>query len=212
MLLWAAWSCLGKQNWICKAHYDPYERWGLGAARQRQRLNKLKMISQQRRLERYRMIYVWKILEGLAPDPGLAGCVTGDRRGRECLIPRIKSTASEKIKTLREASFQVHGPKLFNMLPKNIRGMTKCGIADFKEQLDSFLSTIPDQPKIGHLVPATCSLTTNQPSNSPVDQIRKHWPGGRGRTLGWAILAVSLQYHLRWGCDSVWFTLWWQKY
>ena len=149
-----------------------------------QRLNKLKMNSQQRRLERYRMIYVWKILEGLAPDPGLAGCITGDRRGRECLIPRIKSTASEKIKTLREASFQVHGPKLFNMLPKNIRGMTKCGIADFKEQLDSFLSTIPDQPKIGHLVPATCSLTTNQPSNSLVDQIREHWPGGRGRTLG----------------------------
>ena len=35
------------------------------------RLKKLKMNSQQRRFERYRIIYIWKILEKQVPSPGL---------------------------------------------------------------------------------------------------------------------------------------------
>ena len=36
-----------------------------------ERLNRLQMSSQQRRLERYRISYIWKILEGLVPNCGL---------------------------------------------------------------------------------------------------------------------------------------------
>ena len=39
-----------------------------------ERLKKLKMNSQQRRFERYRIIYIWKILEGLVPNPGVNQC------------------------------------------------------------------------------------------------------------------------------------------
>ena len=35
-----------------------------------ERLKIIKMNSQQRRLERYRFIYTWKVIEGLLPDPG----------------------------------------------------------------------------------------------------------------------------------------------
>ena len=35
------------------------------------RLAKLKMYSQERRMERYCIIYIWKILEGLAPNCGI---------------------------------------------------------------------------------------------------------------------------------------------
>ena len=35
------------------------------------RLSHLQMLSQQRRMERYRIIYVWKVLEGLVPNCGL---------------------------------------------------------------------------------------------------------------------------------------------
>ena len=35
------------------------------------RLQLLKMFSQERRLERYRIIYVWKILEGPVPNCGV---------------------------------------------------------------------------------------------------------------------------------------------
>ena len=86
--------------------------------------------------------------------------------------------SSEKIKSLREASFQIHGPRLFNMLPKSIRGLKKCGIDEFKEKFDSFLAKIPDQPKIGDLTPEAMTLFTLKPSNSLLDQIRVHRPGG----------------------------------
>ena len=36
-----------------------------------ERLNKLKINSQQRRCERYRILYIWKVLEGLVPNPGI---------------------------------------------------------------------------------------------------------------------------------------------
>ena len=36
-----------------------------------QRLKFFKLNSQQRRFEHYRIIYVWKIIQGLVPNPGL---------------------------------------------------------------------------------------------------------------------------------------------
>ena len=50
--------------------------------------------------------------------------------------------------------------------------MKKIKIEDFKIKLDQFLSKIPDQPKIGDLIPAACDLYTVKPSNSIVDQAR----------------------------------------
>ena len=95
-----------------------------------------------------------------------------DRQGRKCELPNLKG--SQSVKTLREQSFQVHGPRLFNSLPRYIRNLTKCGIDIFKEKLDLFLEKIPDQPKVGDLMPATCNQVSGQPSNSLVDQIREH--------------------------------------
>ena len=82
-----------------------------------ERLKHLKIYSQERRMERYRILYAWKILEGISPNCGLV-CLNSERRGRDIKIPSIKGKG--KISTLREASFQVHGAKLFNSLPKSI--------------------------------------------------------------------------------------------
>ena len=139
-----------------------------------QRLNLLKMNSQQRRLERYRIIYTWKILEGLAPNCDIRNIETiSERAGRKCSIPKIKSTTRQSVKTLRESSFQVHGPQLFNSLPKHLRNKTKCGVIEFKEDLDKYLTKIPDQPKVGGLIPNTCDMFSMAPSNSLVDHIRE---------------------------------------
>ena len=43
------------------------------------RLVKLKMLSQERRMERYLIIYMWKILEGLAPNCGVEETVLNER-------------------------------------------------------------------------------------------------------------------------------------
>ena len=135
------------------------------------RLKTLKMNSQQRRLERYRIIYIWKVLEGLVPNPGVIAC-NPSRGGRRCQIPPLSKTATKKIQTLRESSFQVHGARLFNCLPEKVRNVTKCSVIEFKEKLDFFLNQIHDEPKIGTLIPACCDQLTGAPSNSLVDQVR----------------------------------------
>ena len=98
-----------------------------------QRLKMLKMYSQQRRMERYRVLYVWKILQGISPNCGLE-MTYNERRGREVKIPPIKSKGT--VQSLRESSFQVMGPRLFNSLPKSLRNLQKGSIEDFKIMLD----------------------------------------------------------------------------
>ena len=93
-----------------------------------------------------------------------------ERRGRECTIPT--SRGSQAIQRLRNQSFQVSGPRLFNCLPKNIRNIKKVSVDEFKEKLDNYLSCLPDQPKIGNLVPSICDQMTARPSNSLPDVVK----------------------------------------
>ena len=149
-----------------------------------ERLKVLKLNSQQRRLERYRIIYTWKILEGLAPNCDITlHEPVSERAGRKCNIPKIKTKTRQSVKTLREQSFQVHGPQLFNCLPLSIRNKTKCSVLEFKEVLDNYLTLIPDQPKVGMLIPSTCDMFNLSPSNSLIDQIREY-QAKRTRTVG----------------------------
>ena len=129
------------------------------------RLASLKMYSQERRMERYRIIYIWKILEGYAPNCGVEMSHENARLGRKCKIPNLAKNGRMAIQTLREQSFQIDGARLFNCLPKTIRAI--CQDQDvFKCELDKFLSSIPDQPRVWSLVPeALCRITARQ-SNS----------------------------------------------
>ena len=84
-----------------------------------QRLNSLKMNSQQRRFERYKILYIWKILENIAPNCGIEVQNEGNSRtGRSCQIRKMKGPP--KIRTIRDSSFQCSGPRLFNSLSKEI--------------------------------------------------------------------------------------------
>ena len=85
-------------------------------------------------------------------------------------IPALKG--SQAVRKLREQSFQVSGPRLFNCLPPAIRNISRVPVDTFKEQLDLFLSKIPDEPNVEGLTPSTCDLFTAKPSNSIVDQAR----------------------------------------
>ena len=124
------------------------------------------MYSQERRMERYRILYVWKIIEGFSPNCGLE-VMNSSRRGRKVKVPAMKGTGS--IKSLREYSFQVHGPRLFNSLPRSIRELTRMNIEDFKSKLDKHLTSLPDEPKGPSYIPSTYSQVTGLPSNSIID-------------------------------------------
>ena len=116
-----------------------------------QRLNHLGLYSIQRRFERYVVIYVWKILHSIVHNPGLEfrnEAQVQSRHGLKCLIPRYQSK-------LRENSFLVRGPNLFNSLPKDLREYPfdytihqQQAVNNFKRALDEYLSFIPDEPSL----------------------------------------------------------------
>ena len=113
-----------------------------------QRLQNLGLYSLERRRERYIIIYVWKILNGLVPNIGGGASIVpldSTRRGRLCAVPPILNAGIPRHKTLRENSLAVIGPQLFNCIPADVRGHR--GTADcFKAKLDRYLSQVPDKP------------------------------------------------------------------
>ena len=115
-----------------------------------EQLKKLNMYSLERRRERYRIIYTWKVLEKRVPNIGndRIKSKTHQRRGRECFPPKVNQHCSRKVQNLIYASLPVHGQQLFNCLPLEIRNMTKCEVDTFKGALDQYLMTVPDEPLI----------------------------------------------------------------
>ena len=139
-----------------------------------ERLKSIRMNSEQRRLERYKIIYAWKIFEQKVPNCGLEW-EQSDLTGRQVKLRPLKREA----RRLREASFQEIGPKLFNNLPKKVRNLKNIEVEDFKEALDEVLSKIPDEPKVEGLTPA--AMTDNaEHSNSLLQQMK----GTRRRSVG----------------------------
>ena len=78
---------------------------------------------------------------------------------------------------MKDQTFPVHGPQLFNAMPAYLRNMTKCTMDEFKEKLDKYLERIPDEPSVRGLTPAGCTSDAC-PSNSMLDQV-KRLPGLR---------------------------------
>ena len=138
-----------------------------------ERLKYLKLYSLERRRERYMIIYVWKIINGYAPNLDHPNAITvkdTSRRGPICALPPFNNTYP-KITTLKEKSFAVFGPKLYNCLPRNLREVN-CSLPTFKSKLDEFLLTIPDQPALPHYYQPS-------PSNSLIHQLHdQRYQGG----------------------------------
>ena len=140
---------------------------GTEGLKYRQRLKLLVAYSLERRRDRYTVIYVWKIIQGLAPN--LLGSdkircnELNQRLGRYCILPSLNRAAPNYVQTLRENSFSIHGPKLFNELPKQIRNFNG-SLETFKLKLDEYLSRVED-------VPYDPGEPRSAPSNSLKDQI-----------------------------------------
>ena len=95
------------------------------------------------------ILYLYKVILHAVPNAGFEWTY----------CPRNKLTMTPKISrnqgwahTLRNSSFSVVGPKLFNSLPKEIRELPDLSktkkqlISSFKTHVDKYLSTIPDVP------------------------------------------------------------------
>ena len=108
------------------------------------------MYSLERRHKRYLVLYVWKVVNGLVPNmsgPNKLTTYRHIRRGLLCNVAPVNNRCLCSIRTLKDGSFIIRGPKLFNELPINLREYNG-SIDGFKHRLDIWLSTIKDQPSL----------------------------------------------------------------
>ena len=133
------------------------------------RLETLKLYSLERRRERYMIIYMYKIAIGLVPHLGFKPSISP--RTKRTFTPKYKSGAPKIIKTIRFSSFFNKGPRLYNILPNELREAENITIAQkthvekFKDKLDKWLELVPDQPTIP-------TRTRAAQTNSILDQIQ----------------------------------------
>ena len=126
-----------------------------------QRLRDLSLYSLERRRERYQIIYVWKMINGLVPNfSNPATRITtrdAGRRGILCDIQKVKLRLGAKY-TLHKKSFGVRAATLFNLVPAEIRAHS--GTEEtMKNKLDKWLRKIRDEP-------ASPTYTTYDQGNS----------------------------------------------
>ena len=127
----------------------------------RERLGVLKMNSQERRRDRYAVIFIWKVAMGLVEGYTMEFTPITNRRGRECRVKNVVRNAPNSVKKARENSLAVKGAKMFNMLPSDIRNITSEKVNVFKSSLDFFLKNVPDEPTIngeGRAAPSNCLI------------------------------------------------------
>ena len=109
-----------------------------------ERLHGLRLMSLQRRRERYTILHLFKILHNTAPNDINIKFSSSDRRGILALVPSLTRSAKHKVQTLYDSSFAVSAPRLWNSLPKKIRAEESFG--KFKAALTQHCLAFPDQP------------------------------------------------------------------
>ena len=144
---------------------------GLQGLNYRERLHKLHLYSMERRRERYAILYIWKSWYNLVPWLGFT-VQSFDESGLFFALPQLpQGPGTAHIRKLKENSIFYQGVRLFNSLPGHLRMATNKKNSEssiqsnesapgetsedtpltklqYKDALDSYLQTIPDQPAI----------------------------------------------------------------
>ena len=128
-----------------------------------EKLSELHLYSQERRRERYQVIFLWKISQRMVFGYSVDFSYDG-RRGRSIVPKNVVRSAPTMVRHAREQSLGVRGAALFNLLPEQLRSMNSEHVDLFKNHLDVFLSSIPDQPTMPGLGRAAAT-------NSLLDQL-----------------------------------------
>ena len=106
------------------------------------RLQKMNLTSLERRFDRYEIFYVRKILLDLVLNMGM-NIRRGEDERNGIILEQIKPG-----KRVRNQSFLSAGPRIFNVLPKELRSLQD-SMSIFKSKFDEFFNIIPDRPRFG---------------------------------------------------------------
>ena len=134
--------------------------------------------------------YMFKLHIGIVPELGFLSDDKG-RNGPQYL-PKQNPAAPSDTQAIRTSSFFTQGPKLFNMLPIQLRDVprprdeahAKKLFDKFKSRLDKWLEIIPDEPYTGK------TLKTRPDPNSIEAQFEKHKVEIRRQ---WAVIFRKLE-------------------
>ena len=107
-----------------------------------EKLGVLKLLSQERRRERYEIIFIWKITQGLVEGYDMSFTDKSCRTGRKAIPAHVLSSAPASVRRAKSASLSVKGAQLFNLMPASLRNSDHADVPMFKNHLDH----IPDQP------------------------------------------------------------------
>ena len=130
-----------------------------------ERLSHLKLMSLQRRRERYVILMMWKTYHNVVLNSCNIKFVETTRNGTKAVVPSLSKSSSMRNQTLYDSSFAVRGPKLWNKVPSDVKAERT--FDSFKTSLSKFLALIPDNPPVSGY---TCSW-----SNSLVDYTPSRW-------------------------------------
>ena len=121
-----------------------------------ERLKEMKLSTIQRRHERYKILYIYKIKEGLVPNlpphplknESFALLFReNSRTGTRCSLPHPTLHHNHCTTDSRKASFALTASDLWNCLPPCISSIANQPLHLFKHNLDKFLDILPDDPR-----------------------------------------------------------------
>ena len=116
------------------------------------RLKKLKLLSLQRRRERYCIIQVWKMINNHAPNDVKMQFTRHSRHGIKAKIPSLNTNAQLSVQSDYDNSFGVRAAQLWNVLPSETNTLET--LDSFKIALGRFLERFPDTPPVPGYTPA----------------------------------------------------------
>ena len=135
-----------------------------------ERLQHLSLMSLQRRRERYIILHMWKIINGQTTNDIGFQFKRKPRFGLQAIVPSVNRKSSASNQTIRDSSFSIMGPRLWNCVPYQLTSISELSL--FKGKITKFLLTVPDKP------PLRGYTTAN--SNSILD-----WRSDRDATSLW---------------------------
>ena len=136
-------------------------------------------MSCERRMERFIILYTFKIIRKEVDDPGAFTLKYTIKRGL-LLRNTLKMRGSEGLKTVIAGSFGTKAVQLFNSLPRYVREYNGPSTS-LKQHLQIYLSEVPDMPrgKSGLNLPLAVIPGSGIRSNSLIywrNFLEKEWP------------------------------------
>ena len=137
------------------------------------RLKRLSLMSLQRRRERYIVIHMWKLKNGHTSNDLQISFNNHKRHGIIAEVPALSKGCKSRFQTIRENSFKVKGPRLWNCIPKQIRSYTE--LETFKQQLTKFMLLVPDKPPIRGFTPPNPNSILDWQNNTEASVSYNGW-------------------------------------